>query len=566
MTFINDTKSRSDIYMELHRRICENLPKIKKTGAPEERQAAWNAAWKETKQRVLSPEELAVFNEEEAVDKALDKLKDILKAWLQTCSLEEAKRVFGGHNRVNTWTEDTLKENRRSLVDVGMYFSLAGRGWTLADAEYIESVLGGTEPTRWVTMGDTLHHCYECGREIPLESDGRVLRCATPCEHPDGIQEFATYLNVPSGVLLFANDFRGAFPLPEDDFYVNVIAEMKNYTEACGKIGLVFGFCGNTCPSVRKLGEEGTEFTIGGEDGERVGGICTDLWWYSVCDRDEFLRRTDQEGKDEAEWNSRGHIDVVPCKPGKYKVTHYGHFIDRDNGRPVYATIEWISAECDPPLPDVETEMYVHTELGHHGFSIKTEAFMSLKRAVEHMIHATDEEGGLVTREVYPNADRAARLLGPIRVEVLAVMTGGQYLQVPEGESIEAFQRKADKKRADRKALGDRLNAELTPEQWAKRKKDNESYYGKDGRANQERLRRWFARLVWRAQNGLSVYDGGMMELLFGTGFTEEMVEKWKSAEIRTREKYGAPASPEGEPPAEFYRVHVEENRLPVGD
>ena len=77
--------------------------------------------------------------------------------------------------------------------------------------------------------------------------------------------------------------------------------------------------------------------------GEYVAGICTDLWWYSIVDYDEFVRRAGEKTlKDH-------NAETVVVKPGVYRFCHLYYTLDRDcDDQPqTYTEIEWIR-EPDP--------------------------------------------------------------------------------------------------------------------------------------------------------------------------------------------------------------------------
>jgi len=125
-------------------------------------------------------------------------------------------------------------------------------------------------------------------------------------------------LNVPSGKMVFANDLReGFYVIGTHDISTSagLAAESKSY-EA---IGMVHLYVGNTCPGVYQY--KNGSFVVGsgkGRDGKlkEVAGICTDLWWYSVVDYDEYVRRYKAKP-------SKNDCDVVRVKPGVYRFDHF---------------------------------------------------------------------------------------------------------------------------------------------------------------------------------------------------------------------------------------------------
>jgi hypothetical protein len=79
-----------------------------------------------------------------------------------------------------------------------------------------------------------------------------------------------------------------------------------------------------------------------------VASVCTDLWWYSIVDHDDFVRR-------KVDLNE-SYYDVVKCKPGVYRFKHLFHTCnDEDYRNPqIYTEIEWVR-EPDPVV-DHEAE------------------------------------------------------------------------------------------------------------------------------------------------------------------------------------------------------------------
>lgn len=152
---------------------------------------------------------------------------------------------------------------------------------------------------------------------------------------------------VPSGMLVVANDLRDLWPEVQDDFNVNSSEGLKLTIEAYGKANLFHGYVGNSCPSVYK---DGDTIHIGnnghGDDvnwdkitdelpGERVAGVCTDLWWYSICDYYEYIKRGgDPNDKD---------VEIVKVNPGPHTLKHYWPFSDSGDSyrksRMIYASI-----------------------------------------------------------------------------------------------------------------------------------------------------------------------------------------------------------------------------------
>ena len=174
-----------------------------------------------------------------------------------------------------------------------------------------------------------------------------MIRPKNTCPYPNGIP-LTFELNVPSGIMIVANDLRPHFDFV-GDYDVNTAMGCVKTTKAMEAIGCAYAFVGNSCPGMYKTGENTFTISCGGYDekteediepeGVRVAGIITDLWWYAIVDVDEFERRG-CEGQ-------RG-IDRVQVEPGVYRFTHFQHLDHDENDQPfIYTLIEWVR----PPEP-----------------------------------------------------------------------------------------------------------------------------------------------------------------------------------------------------------------------
>jgi len=250
---------------------------------------------------------------------------------------------------------------------------------------------------RWISFGDSFGistaTCSYCGEdEFKVETDGRTIRIAgEPCSVPNGFEPNVWELNVPSGKLVVENSLGNWFPLPEGDHDcdINTVKGSREYTQLHASIGLSFGFVGNSCPGVFKLSndsykianspleedwddkkKEWVEVPLPEDwEGEQVTSICTDLWWYSICDYEELERRFEHFGNFGIKNMSK--FTVIDIKPGVYQFCHYDD-VNRDaHSETLYANFKWIR-EPDPvkdfltaykELPDVNTHAYVQRQV-----------------------------------------------------------------------------------------------------------------------------------------------------------------------------------------------------------
>jgi hypothetical protein len=149
-------------------------------------------------------------------------------------------------------------------------------------------------------------------------------------------------LNVPSGTLVVGNDFRGHFRIL-GDFDINGLEGTRKTIAAMAAIGCAHGYVGNSCPGVYQTRPDTFIIAVPGEEEEPVGtqvaSICTDLWWYSIVDYDEFKRRGCEGKYDDAQ--------LVSTKPGVYRFTHHHSETSNYEKSHIYTQIEWVR-EPDP--------------------------------------------------------------------------------------------------------------------------------------------------------------------------------------------------------------------------
>lgn len=165
------------------------------------------------------------------------------------------------------------------------------------------------------------HQCGECGGSVQFHLDGTTLIAHSTCSEPGGLAPYHVTIDVPSGVLVFANDLR-AMTQVEDRYDVNKTIGQKQLTMAYAAQGLAHIFVGNTCPGVYQTpdglavmtpayDEEATDDLLPGKD---YGSICTDLWWYSAMDKDLFDARCAALDLTPEDFD----VFEVPVPPGSY--------------------------------------------------------------------------------------------------------------------------------------------------------------------------------------------------------------------------------------------------------
>lgn len=243
---------------------------------------------------------------------------------------------------------------------------------------------------RWVSlrMGWESHKCSFClARNLQVETNGVDLRLSgEECPLPDGFEPNVFELNVPSGKLVVDDDLRNWFPLAEDGNYdINTAAGTRKCSQLYADVGLAHGFVGNTCPGIykkkdgtykiasqpydeywdSKTGEMVPNTNLPEWDGESVGTICTDLWWYSICDYEEFERRIAKYGLNGYE-SIESSFTVIDVKPGVYRFQHHDGWNDDTGKEVLYAEFEWVREPG--PVTDFLTKYSECSEVNPHAY------------------------------------------------------------------------------------------------------------------------------------------------------------------------------------------------------
>jgi hypothetical protein len=129
---------------------------------------------------------------------------------------------------------------------------------------------------------------------------------------------------------------REFFPT-DDDFDVNYTSDVKKCEVHYASLGMFHCFVGSTGPGIYVMPDKSV--VVGNypdkvwnaeteEDIEvpcpekdfKVGEVVTDLWWFSACDHDDFLKRGGVVGK--VGWVPDVVVEM-PEGPGRYRLTSY---------------------------------------------------------------------------------------------------------------------------------------------------------------------------------------------------------------------------------------------------
>jgi hypothetical protein len=172
------------------------------------------------------------------------------------------------------------------------------------------------------------HRCSTCGEPFRVLFTGEDFIVLNECKFPNGpIAQMD--IPFPSGKIIVENDNRSLFPKAEKDrniwYLMDTALVGKDYAEE----GCAHFYVGNCCPGVYQLGkdklavgnpkERRKTLTIENRRYRNVATVCTDLWWYSMTDFDEWTKRVGAEPK------SSASLDIVTVQPGLYRFTHLRH-------------------------------------------------------------------------------------------------------------------------------------------------------------------------------------------------------------------------------------------------
>lgn len=214
--------------------------------------------------------------------------------------------------------------------------------------------------------------CCNCDEPVAfmLDIEKKTAVAQSVCQFSNGLPEYSVELDVPSGKLVFANDFRTFFGGMRGEprergprGSVNYVAGQCAVAEHYASKGMFHITVGNTSPGIYKSGNtitmasrrEGVKAKADEKDfGRKCGSICTDLWWYSAADYDKLKEcveamlaakpskesRTDDSDDDDdvrlsiktfQDVLDRDDTTVVKVKPGRYRATGRRHLADRDD-------------------------------------------------------------------------------------------------------------------------------------------------------------------------------------------------------------------------------------------
>jgi len=161
--------------------------------------------------------------------------------------------------------------------------------------------------------------CPHCGLRPAVTEGGTTTRLDPPCPNPAGLTRQVIEVDVPSGLIAVANDLRPLFPDAWADANANLPAGRRAITAAYAEAGMAHAYVGNSRPALVQAGR--FAYYIGGNHRglwNVLTHIPTDLWWFSLADHAECLRRAAVLDVDLDALCSF----VLGVEPGRYRVVH----------------------------------------------------------------------------------------------------------------------------------------------------------------------------------------------------------------------------------------------------
>lgn len=259
--------------------------------------------------------------------------------------------IFRGDER--SWLHMLLFEDFRMWMGL-KYEGLHDDGPLVEDVQMVDDWLEGKETEDYSISTDGSHPCWECGKRFTIKFNGKRFLFRGECSEAGGLKDLKVTMAVPSGTLVFANDFRGMLRDTEEveDRNINLHIESMRLSQDYVKHGMFYSFVGNSCPSiflkdgVITVGNNGHTEDYGEgvvliEGAETIGSICTDLWWFSAMDKEDFTKRCLEfnaelkEPLSDLETQERMD-DLIECEvslgSGTYEMTIMAKFaVDGDN-------------------------------------------------------------------------------------------------------------------------------------------------------------------------------------------------------------------------------------------
>jgi hypothetical protein len=176
--------------------------------------------------------------------------------------------------------------------------------------------------------------CGDCGKGIYFKKEGEKYYCSSePCKYPDGYPVCKYELKVPSGSIIFGNDFRNLVDPKREglDLHGDGRPGDHQYSKFYEKLGLIEVPTGNTCPGIFRY-RDGFVIANSEQLKRKLGFICTDLWAFCAMDHDHFLSLKGKE---------MTYDTIVDVEPGIWSFTNEHNSFRDLPGQVIYSHIRF---------------------------------------------------------------------------------------------------------------------------------------------------------------------------------------------------------------------------------
>lgn len=166
------------------------------------------------------------------------------------------------------------------------------------------------------------------------------------CSHPKGFPEYGPVIHFPTGScvagdsLFIWGEHGTEQGIPTSERSCNGPLWAKEITYKYGDLGIASAFCGNTCPDIYRSKSGNALAIVGGYapggSYTKIGGVCTDLWWWSIADVQVWEEVGKRLGVElSAPWSE------FQIKPGYWQVVSRHHLIGEERN-PVYGRLRYL--------------------------------------------------------------------------------------------------------------------------------------------------------------------------------------------------------------------------------
>lgn len=179
------------------------------------------------------------------------------------------------------------------------------------------------------------------------------------CRFPDGIKDISFTIEIMSGKMVVANDFREFFNDETRDIYHYAMKKYDGYdcvnsgfgtliyADFMAQQGLGYISTGNSCPTVSKDENTGQIIVhrfMKDSAMVKLGSVCTDLWAVQLVDYDLLKEKSELSQEDFEEYLKDNDAIVIEVPAGVYKFTDHGEYPwpHGDQEMELFGTIEYV--------------------------------------------------------------------------------------------------------------------------------------------------------------------------------------------------------------------------------